>query len=262
MHAQKNIRDKTAVSIFPDSCSYPIVNGYELRVDKKNLFSIFDTFVCFCQVQRQSAPSLWNRLKKYNPELDSLWEKYQFAGKGQRDTPTADIENMFIILAVYKGKETAEEFRLWAEEHFTKMKEKGLEYWKYESQNFPTRIRSNLEENNEIKFNTMDLFAQFADLLVNRRLIRTLANHGIIDQWQYDNCFLIVKKNILSNTNKNGNEIIVTGNFKISLLEYMAIIGSELKAIDIIEKEKVDNYYRCYDIFDSVSKKLKKSLDI
>ena len=250
------------MSIFPYSCSYPIVNGFELRIDEKNLFSIFDALVCFCHVQKQSAATLWNRLKKYNPELDSLWEKYQFAGKGQRDTPTASIENMFTILLAYKGEETAKEFHLWAEEHFRKVKEKGLEYWKYESYNLPTRIRSNLEKNHEIKFNTMDLFKQFADLLVNRRLIRTLANHGIVDQWQYDNCFLIVKKNILSNTNKNGNEITVTGNFKISLLEYMAIIASELKAINTIEKEKVDNYYRCYDIFDSISKKLKKALDI
>lgn len=250
------------MGIFPDPCSYPIVNGYRLRIDKKNLFSIFDTFVCFCDLQKQSAPTLWNRLKKYNPELDLLWEKHQFAGMGQRETPAANIENMFVILLTYKGEATAKEFYSWAEEHFSKVKEKGVEYCKYESKNSLTNTRSSLEGAHEIKFNTMDLFVQFADLLVNRRLINILANHGIIEQWQYENCFLIVKKNILLNTKENEKKITVTNNLKISLLEYIAIVASEVKAIDIIEKEKVDNYQRCYDIFDRISKKLKKAIDI
>lgn len=243
------------------SCSYPIANGNELRIDEKNLFSIIDTFVCFCHVQKQSALPLWNRLKRNNPELDLLWEMYQFAGKGQRDTPTATRENMVKILITYKDEETAKEFHSWAEEHFEKVKEKGLDYCKYEAHN-AAKLSINLENDHEIKFSTMELFKQFADLLVSRGLIKTLANHGITDQWQYDNCFLIVKKNILSNTDKSEKEITVSSNFKISLIQYITIIASELKAVDTIKKENVDNYYRCYDIFDSVSKKLKKIIDI
>lgn len=73
----------------------------EIRVTSDSRFSVFDTIEVVGG--KKNPRDAWDDLQLIHPEVVGKTDNFQFPGRGQRNTPVANTENIFYIIGLLPG---------------------------------------------------------------------------------------------------------------------------------------------------------------
>ncbi|MUH00611.1 hypothetical protein F7734_53425 [Scytonema sp. UIC 10036] len=81
--------------------SLAILNFGEIRVTEDEQFSVFDTIRVIGG--KKNPRDAWKALCEQYSEVVGKTDSYKFPGKGQQETPVANLENIFYIIGLLPG---------------------------------------------------------------------------------------------------------------------------------------------------------------
>lgn len=98
-------KEYTAVTNFATKSDVALVipelNGAKIRKTEDGCFSVYD--LIRIAGGKKGERKVWERLCKDHPELVTKCHNFKFPGKGQRNTPVANLENCLYILGLLPG---------------------------------------------------------------------------------------------------------------------------------------------------------------
>ena len=74
---------------------------------RNKLFKIWDTSPSSVQFALTSARVTLERIKESHPEVYPNWINFRFPGRGQRETPIADVRGIVEIVMLLPGRHAA-----------------------------------------------------------------------------------------------------------------------------------------------------------
>ena len=228
---------------FPDFCNE------EIRVTEDEHYSVYDV-IRFCG--KGGERKVWKRLTEQFPEVVAKCHYFKFSGRGQRETPVANRENILYIIGLLPGA-VGRAYREDAAKVF-------IQY---------------LDASPELAGSVIDRATPKDLERIEQRLrgkkIRvaftaTLQEHGVTEGWQFGSITNTVYKQIMGGTAKQirqSRNLPAKANIRehATMLEDIGIAFAEELSKNEIEAKNSQGYKECNQVTDSNARKVRNLMD-
>ena len=218
----------------------------EIRVNKDGCYSVFDVIrFCGCKSQHE----VWKRLTVRYPEVSSKCENFKFSGKGQRETPVANRENILYILGLLPG-EAGKTYRESAAKVFLAYLDASPEL----AGSIIDRATPENLKKIETRLRSKQIRVSFTSIL---------QDHGVTEGWQFGVCTNAIYRPLLGGTAKEVKEergLAPSANLKDSMeeLELSAVMLAENYALHSIKKGNIQGFPGCRDASTDAGNRVKR----
>ena len=226
--------------------SFQEFNDSEIRVNEDGCYSVFDVIrFCGCRGERK----VWERLSERHPEVVSKCHNFQFAGKGQRETPVANRENILYILGLLPG-------------------EAGKAYREGAAKVFLAYLDASPElAGSIIDRATPENLKKIEERLKSKKIrisfTSVLQNHGVTEGWQFGVCTNEIYKPLLGGTAKEVRQqkgLAKSANLRDEMdeVEIASVMLAEAVALKAIRNDNIQGFPGCRNASADAARKVKR----
>lgn len=229
--------------------SFEEISDSEIRVNENGCYSVFDVIrFCGCKSQHE----VWKRLCVSFPEVLTKCENFKFPGKGQRETPVANRENILYILGLLPG-EAGKTYRESAAKVFLAYLDASPEL----AGSIIDRATPEDLKKIETRLKSKKIRVSFTNVL---------QDHGVTQGWQFAACTNAIYQPLLGGTAKEVKEhrgLSKSSNLRDDLdeVEMASVMLAEAVAAKKVKAENIQGFVGCRDASADAANRLSQYLN-
>ena len=229
--------------------SFEEISDSEIRVNENGYYSVFDV-IKFCG--KKNPHDAWKSLTDQHPEVIGKTENFKFAGKGQRETPVANRENILYLIGLLPGA-VGRSYRESAAKVF-------LAYLDASPELAGSIIdRATPEDLRKIE-------TRLKGKHIRISFTSVLQDHGVTQGWQFGACTNAIYQPLLGGTASEVKEqrgLAKSANLRddMSNLEIASVMLAEEIALKKIETDNIQGFTGCRDASADAGNRVRSILD-
>jgi len=221
----------------------------DIRVTNDGRFSVYDV-IKFCG--KGGERKVWSRLVERYPEVVPKCHNFKFPGRGQRNTPVANRENILYIIGLLPGA-IGQSYREQAAKVFIQYLDASPEL----AESVIDRATTEDLKRIKIRLQSKEIRISFT---------QTLQGHGVKQGWEFAAITNAIYKPIIGGTAKQikqSRQLPASANIRDSLsrLELTGVMFAEELSQRDIEETNAQGFKPCHDISNHNAHRVRRLID-
>ena len=226
--------------------SFDGFNDAEIRVNEDGYYSVFDV-IKFCG--KKNPHDAWKSLSEHHPEVIGKTENFKFTGKGQRETPVANRENILYLIGLLPGAV-------------------GRSYRESAAKVFLAYLDASPElAGSIIDRATPENLKKIEERLKSKKIrvsfTSVLQDHGVKEGWQFGVCTNEIYKPLLGGTAKEVRKqkgLAKSANLRDEMdeVEIASVMLAEAVATKKIRNDNIQGFPGCRNASADAARKVKR----